>query len=632
MKTGRFSQLLFIAQTLVTLAYGQGIGTWSAQTNTTEWNQDLGVTQTRQGCADTPATCLQFVGGVAASFHVKVFLAIKLDATNTAAAASDYSRLSLTAPYLAEVGIDDFVTQYKALFSNTSIQPATVLSTVIGNLKSANPQLKFGGTIYEDELANAYLQDAKLPATIRAKFDYIHLYIHYRENGGNFQTYVQQARQIFPNAHIIAGSYAYDRRYYLPCHPGGQPCTAAEDNDLFVQSIALQADLLHAGIVDSIEFYPGYFGAESQWAGWNNSRECDPSDVPACIANTQGMRYEAETALGPGFSGQLLWEVLTPKGTRPAARFNHSAVMDSAHHRMILFGGTSADSDLNDTWVLTNVNVKGVAPSWTKLATPAPPPPDYYSTGMYDAANNRMILYGGDNGYDVWVLANANGLGGAPSWTQLAPSGQQPNPLSDWQGQVYDPVNNLLIVYDSANIVWVLSNANGLGGAPVWTQLNISNDGPSTRAAFTVGYNPTGSRLILFGGSDGTTDFSEVWLLSNANGVAGAPVWTNVIAQDAPGSPAGRSGHTAVYDPAKDVMTIFGGLGMPSDTWILTAASGLNAHPAWTPVKAIPIAPDQRTNSTTVLDTSNGSLIIFGGLGDDYLGDLWELTNVPYSW
>jgi hypothetical protein len=162
------------------------------------------------------------------------------------------------------VGIDDFVSQYKALFpnANPSPAPAALLNTIIANLKSANPNLKFGATIYEDELTSPYLQDARLPAALRGQFDYVHLFIHYREDGPNFQQYVQQAVQLFPNARIIGGSYAVDRRAFLPCAPQGQPCTTQQDFDLFTQSLTIQAQLLGSGQIDSIEFFPGYFRNE----------------------------------------------------------------------------------------------------------------------------------------------------------------------------------------------------------------------------------------------------------------------------------------------------------------------------------------------------------------------------------
>ena len=42
-------------------------------------------------------------------------------------------------------------------------------------------------------------------------------------------------------------------------------------------------------------------------------------------------------------------------------------------------------------------------------------------------AGNWMMIFGGCGGCtDPWVLANANGLGGTPTWTQLSPSDGPP--------------------------------------------------------------------------------------------------------------------------------------------------------------------------------------------------------------
>jgi sugar lactone lactonase YvrE len=52
--------------------------------------------------------------------------------------------------------------------------------------------------------------------------------------------------------------------------------------------------------VDSIEFFPGYFGNEDQWPGLSNPRECAAGDQANCIANTKAMRQAALTILGSG--------------------------------------------------------------------------------------------------------------------------------------------------------------------------------------------------------------------------------------------------------------------------------------------------------------------------------------------
>jgi NHL repeat len=279
------------------------ITTWSVQVNTPDWNKNLGVTATRQGCSSSPTDCVNLVRKVSqTSNNVRATLAVPLNTTTTARDALQFSQLSLNAPFLVEVGIDDFVAQYKALFpsSNPSPDPATLLNTIIANLKSVNPALKFGATIYEDELTSPYLQDARLPSATRDQFDYVHLFIHYREAGPSFEQYVQQAKQVFPNALIIAGSYAVDRRAFLPCAPQGQPCTTAQERDLFSQSLTIQAKLLASKAVDSIEFFPGYFGNEDQWPGLSNPRECAAGDQANCIANTKAMRQAALTILGSG--------------------------------------------------------------------------------------------------------------------------------------------------------------------------------------------------------------------------------------------------------------------------------------------------------------------------------------------
>jgi hypothetical protein len=270
-----------------------GLMTWGVQTNTPQWNQDLKFSATRQGCSDTPATCVRYAAKTAQTHDVKVFLAVKLNATNTADYASQYSQLSLKAPFLTEIGIDDFQDQYHAMFRDPSVDPPALLKSVIANLKSANGDLKFGATLYESDLASPYLQDAKLPAVTRAQFDFIHLYLHFRDNGPKYADYVKQARQMFPHARIIAGSYAYDRKFYLPCSPGGKMCTAERELDLYRESIALQMDLLTKGAIEYIEFYPAYFGNEDKWTGWSNVRSCAPDGLPACIANTKAMRQAA---------------------------------------------------------------------------------------------------------------------------------------------------------------------------------------------------------------------------------------------------------------------------------------------------------------------------------------------------
>jgi hypothetical protein len=640
MKGITISKLALAAVSMATVLHSQtnnaavsseSISTWSVQTNTPQWNQDLGVTYGRQGCSDPPASCMSFTGRIAASDKVKVVLTIPLNSTTTASYARQYSQLSLSSPFLAEVSIDDFVDQYRALSKAVpAVNPAAVVAEVIANVKSDNPKLAFGATIYENDLTNALLQNVSLPAVTREKFDYIHLFIHYRENGTNYSTYVAQAKALFPHAHIIAGSYAVDRRAFLPCAQSGTAlCTVQQDYDLFTESLKIQVQELQAGAVDRIEFFPGYFGTESQWT-WSDPKHCAASEEDECIANTVSMREGAIGILN-GKVAPPTWLELAPAGFLPVARYGQSAIMDSAHDVMTVFGGSHWTTGLNDTQVLVGADGKQGTPRWYQLATVGAPPVGSYSNGMYDPANNRMIIYGGATGMDVWVLTNPNAhTATQPTWTQLKTSAtveNMPSVLTGYEQCTYDPIRNVMMAYDSTAGVWVLTHANGLGGTPTWTMLNPSGAGPSGRSAFTAVYDPTSNRMIVFGGQGGGVEFNDMWALTNANGQSGAPAWIKLTTGTAT-KPAPRSGHTAVYDPTNDAMTIFSGIGQPADTWTATHASGVTHAPVWKLVDNGAAGPLPRLNESAVLNTNSASMIIFGGIDTDIRNTTVVLTPV----
>jgi hypothetical protein len=287
----------------------------------------------------------------------------------------------------------------------------------------------------------------------------------------------------------------------------------------------------------------------------------------------------------------LTWSSVKPAGTPPAPRVDHSAVYDPASNRMIVFGGGlgNASPCANDVWVMTNANGEGGKSAWVQLnPSGGAPAPRLRHTAVYDSNTDTMIVFGGNNCFstnfgDVWLLSNANGLNGTPTWTELSPSGTSPGTSEDHTA-VYDPSSNRMIVFsgtlggNESNEVWVLSNANGTGGIPTWTQLSPSGTLPPGRDSGSAVYDPNNNRMIIFGGSTSTGILGDTWVLSNANGLGGVPVWTQL-------SPAGffaeaRTSCSAVYNPSTNTMTIFGGalnyqIGLyTNDVWTLSHANG----------------------------------------------------------
>jgi galactose oxidase-like protein len=306
-----------------------------------------------------------------------------------------------------------------------------------------------------------------------------------------------------------------------------------------------------------------------------------------------GSNFNDLWALSLGPSPQ--WTLLSPGGTVPSPRVGHKTVYDGTNARMVLFGGGLGQTSpcANDVWVLSNANGVGGTPTWTQLSPSGPAPAGrFVSSAVYDAASNRMTIFGGNDCFsgfynDVWVLSNANGLGGTPAWTQLTPTGTPPS-QSGYQAAVYDPGSNRMIVWGTLQNpgtfsidqhVWVLTNANGLGGTPTWIQLAPAGSAIPDLGSLGAVYDVLSNRMTAFGGGNASGDSNGVWVLANANGLGGTPTWIQLTPSGT--LPAPRDAMAVVYDAASNRMTIFAGYSdtipapnVLNDAWVLTNANG----------------------------------------------------------
>ena len=276
-------------------AQSKFIITWGG--NTPEWNQKLHVNAIRIGCSDQPPSCMRAVQTIANEQHVdKIFLALRLS-SSIANEGREYSALSKSTPSLYSVGFDDFLGQMQKL-DEPGQEISGMLTAFIDGLKSENQNLRFGVTLYEDQLTAPLLTSAAM-ATVRNRTDFVHLFVHYRIDGPDFASYVSQAKAIFPNAQIIAGSYPVDRIDYLPCRKNSHiPCTGSQEISLFEKNFDVQLKLLQDGAVAGIEFYPGDFGEISKAGLWRDPRSCRPGRLPQCIATSQEMEKYVGEKLG----------------------------------------------------------------------------------------------------------------------------------------------------------------------------------------------------------------------------------------------------------------------------------------------------------------------------------------------
>jgi hypothetical protein len=338
-----------------------------------------------------------------------------------------------------------------------------------------------------------------------------------------------------------------------------------------------------------------------------------------------GLGYYLNDAWALSLAGAPVWMELAPTGGPPSARSGHSAIYDPVRDRMVVFGGTYYDGsshDLNDVWALS----LAATPAWMQ-PTPSGTPPARRGghSAIYDPVRDRMVVFGGWSGpstlNEFWTLA----LAGEPVWMQLTPSGTPPSARSE-HSAIHDQVRDRMVVFGGystspLNDVWVLSLADG----PAWAQLTPSGTPPSARSGHSAIYDPVRDCMVVFGGhSSSLVDNNDVWALS----LAGTSTWTQLAPSGM--SPSARNSHCAIYDPVRDRMVVFGGYGLGppfgylNDVWALSLAG----TPAWTELAPAGTAPSARRNPSAIYDPVRDRMVVFGGSSSSSvrINDIWDLS------
>ena len=314
-------------------------------------------------------------------------------------------------------------------------------------------------------------------------------------------------------------------------------------------------------------------------------------------------------------SGVPIWTPLTPTGTPPIGRANHSAIYDPSGARMLVFGG-SRDYEgtyLDDVWAL---DLSGGA-EWSALTPPESPIARAVHAATYDPSRHQMIVFGGEYyGHlfdDVWALT----VTGTPTWNALTVGS---NVAPEAHTSIYDPLRDRMVVF-GVNHVGPLSGLSAfeLSEPPEWVRLPSAGTPPPWRLEHTAIYDPNGDRMVVFGGS-GSNYLNDLWVLT----LSGTPIWERVTPFGGP--PLARHGHSAIYDPLRGRMVVFGGYlsnGVRSnDVWELT----LSGTPTWSELFPDGSAPRGRAHHTATYDPVRDRMVVFGGEDPGTLGDVWILT------
>ncbi len=278
-------------------------------------------------------------------------------------------------------------------------------------------------------------------------------------------------------------------------------------------------------------------------------------------------------------NGAPAWSQISIPGTVPGQRHSPQWGYDPARNRLLVFGGYGqhylGDSYayLNDVWELKlNGN-----PSWNELSPSGVAPQGRLAgSAVYDVLNQRFVGFGGTAGLpiDTWQLD----LKGQPMWSTVNTNGVEPNG-SYGMTAIFDAARNRMIVFGGStseayfgthNRTWELDLKPAI---PVWRELHPAGTPPVGRRSLTSIFDPRRDRMVIFGGWDGTSNnlssfLNDTWALSLSSDDG---AWVQL----SPGgsTPSVRDVMSAAYDPRNDRMVLFGGWGgntMLGDTQFLS--------------------------------------------------------------
>ena len=325
-------------------------------------------------------------------------------------------------------------------------------------------------------------------------------------------------------------------------------------------------------------------------------------------------------------------------GTTPLAREAEGFANDTLRKRLIVFGGLNEENRMNDVWT-ADMSDPSKDPAWSQLCSPTScgtaPPVRWLTMAVYDSIGDRFIVFGGESSgapdyNDVWSLS----LNGTPTWTQLTPTGTPPA-IRQGGAVVFDAPNNRMVLYGGVgdngstinyNDVWALS----LGGSPAWTALSPTGTPPTGtgRRSMTYALSTSGSnKLVIFGGYGQATSvhYNDVMALdlSTTNGA-----WSTLFANNCSDSsaPACRRSQSGVYDSVGNRLITFTGrdnaqfyndaysFNLTTNTW--TNLSPVNEIRLSVPVTGLADDAYHWQYRTTGSVSGAGSYISYGGNSD----------------
>jgi hypothetical protein len=216
----------------------------------------------------------------------------------------------------------------------------------------------------------------------------------------------------------------------------------------------------------------------------------DPDGVRAIVfGGAIGTDLQNDTWLLSLVPGEEAWTLAQTSGT-PNGRTRHSAIWDDVGKRMIVFGGRTASGETDEVWAL---DTSGEDLTWSLLSPTGPgPSPRAGHSAVVDVARGRMLIYGGASGRTTFADAWALSLDvGAEAWSPITWGPGQVPGQSVGHAAAYDAAHQRMVLWNGALFSLSLPDS----GAASWSPLAAAGATPLTISAWT--YDLDRNRLFV---------------------------------------------------------------------------------------------------------------------------------------
>ncbi|MEM7201566.1 MAG: kelch repeat-containing protein [Planctomycetota bacterium] len=190
----------------------------------------------------------------------------------------------------------------------------------------------------------------------------------------------------------------------------------------------------------------------------------------------------------------------------PLGRFSMAMVYDEARAEMVLFGGVTSSGEVQETWTYDGV-------TWVQKTTSRRPPVATGHRMVYDRRRQLVVLFGGELA-GTSTPSNETWTWDGTDWARLALTGSPP--AREQHAMAYDAARDRVIVFGGQGELFMppfYKDDTWEWDGTEW-RARVLNPRPNPRALLAASYDEAREQIVMLSGWSGSVSIPnrDTWL------------------------------------------------------------------------------------------------------------------------